>query len=117
MPANATADSNVTPQLRLVGPAGDLLAQVDNPSADRNILIRSFSAPQAGTDFLQVSTAMGGMGDYTVHVGRLSATVAVVEPPAVTLPAATQTLPPTPAPVPTATATLPVSMGALLQIG
>jgi hypothetical protein len=72
--SNATTDSAVAPQLYLIGPEGTLVAQAQNPAADRNALIPSFCALQEGAYYLRVRSLMSGTGAYAVRVGRLAAT-------------------------------------------
>lgn len=72
--ANAATGTSLIPQLRLVSPAGHLVALDENPASSQNVLIRQFTALLDGTYYLEVSGLRQSGGEYTVLVGRLPAT-------------------------------------------
>ncbi len=108
---NAHTGSALYPQLTLVGPVGDVLTQVDNPSASPNALIASFTAPQDGPHYLRVAGLYSSVGGYTVRVGRLPAT-----PVGQATPTAAATIPPTSAPA-IAPTLPPATGGSALRVG
>ena len=67
--ANADPASALYPQISVVGPAGDLLAQDLNAAASHNALVAYFSAPQDGTYYLRVSA--GARYRLSVRVGGM----------------------------------------------